>query len=95
MKIGIDLGGTKIEGIVLDQRLNELRRVRVPTPVLKGYEAVVRSVAEVVSDLERDFDSPLPVGIGTPGTISRKTGMMKNSNSSSLNHRPFQEDLQS
>ena len=94
MRIGIDLGGTKIEGIVLDQKFQEQARLRLATPVKEGYEAVVNAVGEVISKLEANFDSPLPVGIGTPGTISRKTGMMKNSNTTSLNHKPFKEDLQ-
>lgn len=94
MRIGIDLGGTKIEGIVLDHKFQEHARLRVPTPVEEGYEAVVGAVGELISKLEADFDSPLSVGIGTPGTISRKTGMMKNSNTTSLNHQPFKEDLQ-
>ena len=94
MRIGIDLGGTKIEGIILDEKFQEQARLRLATPVKEGYEAVVNAVGEVISKLEANFDSPLPVGIGTPGTISRKTGMMKNSNTTSLNHKPFKEDLQ-
>lgn len=94
MRIGIDLGGTKIEGILLGENSEEHLRLRVPTPVVQGYDAVLAEVAGLVSRLEADFQSPLPVGIGTPGTISRKTGKMKNSNTTSLNHRPFKDDLQ-
>ena len=94
MRIGLDLGGTKIEGVVLDDDFDEKNRIRRPTPVQDGYEAVLSAVTEVVAELEAGFDFPLPVGIGTPGTISQKTGMMKNSNTTSLNHRPFKRDLE-
>lgn len=94
MRIGIDLGGTKIEGVALDGGDVVLARLRVPTP--KGdYEATVAQVAALVRDLEQRVGaSGLCVGVGTPGTVSSLTGAMKNCNSTCLIGRHFREDLQ-
>lgn len=92
-RIGVDLGGTKIEAVVLDNEGRELARRRIPTPT-GGYAATLRAVTMLVDTLERDLDlRPVPIGIGTPGTLSRATGNIKNSNSTWLNGHPLDRDL--
>ena len=93
MRIGIDVGGTKIEGIVLDDRGEELKRLRLPTP-RDDYGATVATIASVVSTMECETGSTGSVGLGIPGTISPATGLIKNANSTWLNGRPFQQDLE-
>lgn len=92
VRIGIDLGGTKIEGIALDDRDHELVRRRIATPA-GDYEAIVRAVAELARSLEEATGSQGTVGIGHPGAISPATGLVKNANSVVLNGRPLDEDL--
>ena len=75
MRIGIDLGGTKIEGIVLDDRGRERARVRVPTPQ-GSYEATVEGVAAVVRELEAKVGARCRVGVGHPGAISPASGLI-------------------
>lgn len=92
MRIGIDLGGTKIEGIAIDADGRERARRRVPTP--RGdYEATLDAVASLVGELEAASGGPARVGIGIPGAISRATGVVKNANSTWLIGRPFDRDL--
>ncbi len=92
MRIGIDLGGTKIEGIALADDGRELARRRIPTP--RGdYDGTVAAIVDLVAELERDAGSRASVGIGTPGAPSRATGRMKNCNSTWLNDRPLPDDL--
>ena len=93
MRIGIDLGGTKIEGVALDAEGNELGRERVATP--RGeYDATIASIGSVVDSLEQRFGGPASVGIGIPGAISPATGLVKNANSTWLNGRAFDRDLE-
>ncbi len=93
MRIGIDLGGTKIEGIAIDHAGRELVRRRVPTP--RGdYDATVDSIAMLVADLEACTGQRGTVGVGMPGALSRVTGLVKNANSTCLNGRPLQQDLE-
>jgi fructokinase len=94
MRIGIDLGGTKIEGIVLAPDGLELARERVPTPA-GDYAATLNAIAGLIARLERDVGAECHIGIGMPGAFSRATGRVKNSNSVCLNERPMQEDLES
>jgi fructokinase len=93
LRIGIDLGGTKIEGIVLDDAGKTAARKRLVTP-RDDYEGTVAAVAALVLDLERETGSPATVGVGTPGAISPATGVMKNANSTWLNGRPLATDLE-
>jgi len=103
VRIGIDLGGTKIEGIALAGSV-EVARIRIPTP--RGdYEATIDAIAGLVRQLEaavgqaeagtggRGIASPLSVGVGIPGAISPLTGVVKNANSTWLIGRPLQHDL--
>lgn len=92
-RIGIDLGGSKTELIVLDAGGRERLRRRVPTP-RDDYPATVAAVARLVEEAERELGARASVGIGTPGAVSRLTGRMKNCNSTWLNGRPLREDLE-
>lgn len=94
LRIGIDLGGTKTEGVVMDAHDRILLRERRPTPREQGYDAILDTVRDLALDLERRADAPCTIGIGTPGAISTRTGMLKNSNTTSLNGRPVKADLE-
>ncbi len=92
-RVGIDLGGTKTEVILLNGDSRELFRTRIPT-VRDNYAATLRDIADLVAQAEvAAGQSNLPVGLGIPGTVSRKTGFVKNANSTWLNGQPFQKDL--
>lgn len=93
-RIGVDLGGTKIEAIVMDGEGHICLRERVNTP-RHDYEATVAATAGLIADIaaHAGLSKSLPVGIGTPGAVSAKTGMMKNCNSTCLNGRPLAQDL--
>lgn len=94
-KIGIDLGGTKIEGIVLDKDNREVIRRRIETEQEKGYESILRSVVGLYHNLaDKIAYSPHTVGVCTPGSVSVKNGLLKNSNTQCLNGMPFKEDLE-
>ena len=92
MRIGIDLGGTKIEGILLDGS-REVARLRVDTP-RDDYDATLDAVAGLVRALDRLAGGPASVGIGIPGTISLATGLIKNANSVWLIGRPLGADVE-
>jgi fructokinase len=92
-RIGIDLGGTKIEGIVLSASGGVSAGRRIATP-REDYEGTVRAVAGLVSALEAETGARATVGVGTPGAISRATGVVKNANSTWLNGRPLHRDLE-
>lgn len=94
IRIGIDLGGTKIEGIALDEAGNELLRHRVATPA-GNYDASLQAIIDLVLLIENKTATADSIGIGTPGAISPATGLLRNSNSVCLNGQPLQADLQS
>jgi fructokinase len=94
-RIGIDLGGTKIEGIVLDSNGVELFRKRISTDQEKGYKHILDRIAGLHGELaEATGSNPHTFGIGTPGAISHRTGLLKNSNTVCLNGQPLQADLE-
>jgi fructokinase len=94
MRIGIDLGGTKTEGIVMGPRSAILHRERMATPSMQ-YEGTLQTIAAVVDKLEAAAGRKgLPVGIGHPGAISPATGLIKNANSTCLNGKPIKQDLE-
>ena len=96
MLLGIDLGGTKIEGIVLKSKENpeEVIRHRVDTEEEKGYSQVISNIKSLVDSIENRINHNFnKLGIGTPGTIDPETGLLKNSNSQCLNGMPIQKDL--
>ena len=93
MRLGVDLGGTKIEIIALDDAGKELLRRRVPSP--KGdYAAALQAIATLVNEAEAELGQRSSLGIGTPGAISRATGRIKNSNSTHLIGQPIVQDLE-
>jgi fructokinase len=92
-RIGIDLGGTKTEGVVMDAAGAILERERRPTPQADGYRAILATVCELVRELERRAGQRCHVGIGTPGAISTRTNTLKNSNTVCLNGQPIHTDL--
>jgi fructokinase len=93
MRIGVDLGGTKIEAIALDADGRCRLRRRVPTP-RDDYAATVETIAGLVLGFERELGGRAVVGIGTPGAVSPATGLMKNANSVWLNGQPLAADLE-
>jgi fructokinase len=92
IRIGVDFGGTKIEAAALDAGGAFQARVRAPNP--GEYEAARAVVRDLVAEVEKQAGATGSIGIGTPGSISPKTGLMRNSNSLYLNGRPFREDLE-
>ena len=94
MRIGIDLGGTKTEGVVMDAAGDIVFRERRATPVRLGYEAVLANAAALVQTLEHRTGVSCSVGFGTPGALSRLTGNLKNSNTVCLNDRAVKQDLE-
>jgi fructokinase len=94
MKLGIDLGGTKIEIIALDDQGVELLRRRVPTPQ-GDYSATLHAIENLVHAAEAELGQRGSVGVGAPGSISKATGLLKNSNSIYLNCKPVLQDLAS
>jgi len=92
VRIGVDLGGTKIEFVALERDGAELHRHRIATP-RHDYEGTVRVITEGVKDIERKLERSASVGVGIPGTVSNKTGFVKNANSTWLNGKPFDKDL--
>ncbi len=95
LRIGIDLGGTKTEGIVMDAGGTILFRERRPTPAAQGYEAILENIHDIVRHLEAQAGGArCPVGIGTPGATSAVTGMLKNSNTTCLIGKPIRDDLE-
>jgi len=93
MRIGIDLGGTKIEALALDDHGSELGRLRRPTPH-DSYQSIIDALVGIVGELESQLGSKATVGVGIPGTISPATGLVKGSNVLTLNGRPLDRDLQ-
>lgn len=92
MRIGVDLGGTKIEALAMDDQGAELARYRIDTP--RGeYAGTIASIRSLVDRLEAETGQTGTVGVGIPGTVSRRTGLIKNANSTWLNGQPFARDL--
>lgn len=92
MRIGIDLGGTKIEAIALDDNAKTLLRRRVPTPA-EGYRAILDAIADLVALTEKELGRTGTVGVACPGAISATTGLIKNSNTTVLIGKPLDRDL--
>ncbi|HEX3059034.1 MAG TPA: ROK family protein [Usitatibacter sp.] len=92
-RIGVDLGGTKIEAAALDAAGRIAHRRRVGTPAGR-YEATIASIVELVGAVEEDLGSRASIGVATPGARSLVDGRMKNANSTCLNGRPLKEDLE-
>jgi fructokinase len=93
IRFGIDLGGTKIEIVALDAAGRELLRHRVATP-RDNYRATLETVATLVTNAERNLGAHGSVGVGTPGSLSRASGLLRGSNSLCLNGQPIKRDLE-
>ncbi len=92
-RIGIDMGGTKIEIAALDASGGERLRRRVPTPA-GDYPATVATIAALVDEAETSLGVRGTVGVATPGALSQATGLVKNANSTCLNGKPLKQDLE-
>jgi fructokinase len=92
MRVGVDLGGTKIEALGLDDAGRELARRRVPTPQ-HDYPATVEAIADVVETIEKETGKRGTVGVGMPGALSPATGLVKNANSTWLIGQALDRDL--
>jgi fructokinase len=92
-RIGIDLGGTKIEGAAVDVSGSIRVRRRVATPV-QNYRATIDAIIALVRGIEQEIGVTASVGIGIPGAVSPKTGLIKNANSTWLIGRPLQRDIE-
>src|ERR1051325_1599082 len=93
MRIGVDLGGTKIEIIALDAKGHELMRLRRPTP-RDTYQEILKAISELVREVEAKLQTHGTVGLAIPGTISPLTGLVKNANTTKLIGHPLDRDLE-
>jgi fructokinase len=92
-RIGVDLGGTKIEAVLLDDAGQPVARRRVPTEQQRGYEHIIETTGRLTDALRALAPECRAVGVGTPGALSSRTGLMKNSNTVCLNGRDLPGDL--
>ncbi len=91
-KIGIDCGGSKVEGILLDNKGKEIHRKRIEYK--KNYNSLLQSIQLIVSEFETKAKDKCTVGVGIPGFSSRETGLVVNANTTWLNNKPFKNDLE-
>lgn len=91
IRIGVDFGGTKIEAAALDSAGNFLARIRTANP--GSYDAAIECVRDLIGRVEQEVGGKGSIGIGVPGSISPRSGLMRNANSTYLNGRTFREDL--
>ena len=93
-RLGIDLGGTKIEAILIDNQFQAIERKRVATMRDDGYSAILKRIIDLAKDMINTADIDGPIGICTPGAIEPKTGLLKNSNTVCLIGQPIQKDME-
>ena len=93
-RLGIDLGGTKIEAILIDNQFQVIERKRVPTMRDDGYSAILKRIIDLAKDMINTADVDGPIGICTPGAIEPETGLLKNSNTVCLIGQPIQKDME-
>jgi len=93
-KIGIDLGGTKTEGILLDEKHNIIERKRIKTPQENGYDSIVKSITFLINDLKKKTSEKTSIGLCTPGITDPNSGLIKNSNTQCLIGMPLKNDLE-
>ena len=93
-RIGIDLGGTKIEAIIIDDQFQVIDRKRIPTLRDEGYDAIINRIIDLSKEMIGIGDIDGPIGICTPGTIEATTGLLKNSNTVCLIGKPIQKDME-
>ena len=92
-RIGIDLGGTKIEGILTDENYKTITRKRIPTNQEEGYNSILESINNLVLELSQESNDKVSVGVCTPGALSLDSGLIKNSNTQCLIGQDLQNDL--
>mgnify|MGYP001214956641 FL=1 len=92
-RIGIDLGGTKIEGILTDENYKSITRKRIPTNQADGYNSILESIKNLVLDLSQESNDKVSIGVCTPGALSLNSGLIKNSNTQCLIGKDLQNDL--
>ena len=92
-KIGIDLGGTKIEGILVDEKYQTITRKRIPTNQDNGYNSIIESIKNLILELTRESNQDVSIGVCTPGSLSLDSGLIKNSNTQCLIGKDLQNDL--
>ena len=93
-KIGIDLGGTKTEGILLDEKYDIIERKRIKTPQENGYDSIVKSITFLINDLRKKTSEKTSIGLSTPGVTDPNSGLIKNSNTQCLIGMPLKNDLE-
>ena len=93
-RIGIDLGGTKTEGILLDEKFETIDRKRLPTNQQEGYTSILYLIKNLVDDLKQQANDSVSIGICTPGALSKQSGVIKNSNTQCLIGKDLKNDLQ-
>ena len=93
-KIGIDLGGTKTEGVLLDEKFEIIDRKRHPTNQQEGYSSILDLIKNLVDDLKQKTDDSVSIGICTPGALSKQSGVIKNSNTQCLIGKDLSYDLE-
>lgn len=94
-RIGIDLGGTKIEGVLLSSDNKMIERKRIHTKQEEGYESIIHRIVKLINNIKSISIKDCQIGICTPGTLDIKTGILKNSNTVCLIGKPIKEDLES
>ena len=92
-RIGIDLGGTKIEGILTDENYKTITRKRIPTNQEEGYDSILESIKNLVLELIQESNDKVSIGVCTPGALSLNSGLIKNSNTQCLIGKDLQNDL--
>ena len=92
-RIGIDLGGTKIEGILTDEKYATITRKRIPTNQEQGYNSILESIKNLVLELTQESNEDVSIGVCTPGALSLNSGLIKNSNTQCLIGKDLQNDL--
>tara|TARA_B100000959_G_scaffold287011_1_gene368622 strand:- start:522 stop:1388 length:867 start_codon:yes stop_codon:yes gene_type:complete len=93
-KIGIDLGGTKTEGVLLDEKFEIIDRKRLATNQQEGYSSILELIKNLVDDLKQKTDDRISIGICTPGALSKQSGVIKNSNTQCLIGKDIKNDLE-
>ena len=93
-KIGIDLGGTKIEGVLVDETFETIERKRIPTNQDDGYDSILQSIKNLILELAQESDRKASIGVCTPGALSTDSGLIKNSNTQCLIGHDLKNDLQ-
>jgi len=92
-RIGIDLGGTKIEGILTDENYKTITRKRIPTNQEEGYNSILESIKNLILEFIQESNDKVSIGVCTPGALSLSSGLIKNSNTQCLIGKDLQNDL--